>query len=225
MSKVILVRHAQASLGKANYDELSQRGFKQAELLGNYFSQYYQKPSTIISGTLKRHEQTAQALVKAYPQALTYQQDADWNEFDFKKLIHLYLKQRPNETPSTGDVRAFFSILKKSMLAWSQDELDGTSDKLENWDEFSARINRAFTRVMKCESEGPQIIVSSGGSIAIKLMQILEISPKTMINLNFQIRNTSFSELLIKKHNIDLVTFNQVNHLLENNNDSMITYA
>ena len=62
MSKVILVRHAQASLGKANYDELSQRGFKQAELLGNYFSQYYQKPSTIISGTLKRHEQTAQAL-------------------------------------------------------------------------------------------------------------------------------------------------------------------
>ena len=212
MSNVILIRHAQASLGKANYDELSEMGFKQAGLLVKYLNTCYQKPCSIISGTMTRHQQTASEIAKAYPEGLTLVQDSDWNEFDFKKLIQLYLKIFPQETPEAGDIGAFFGILKKSMLAWSNNKLDHQSEDLESWSEFSSRVDRALSKLTETSSNTPQLIVSSGGAIAIKLMKILETTPKTMINLNFQIRNTSFTELLVKPEKINLVTFNQINH-------------
>lgn len=225
MTKVIIVRHGQASLGKTNYDELSSMGFKQALLLGQYLKKYYQAPCSIITGTLTRHKQTALEIAKAYPPALEITEDPDWNEFDFKKLISLYLKRHPHETPKTGDIRAFFSILKKSMLAWSQDALDCQSENLESWDLFSKRVSRALSKVTEPDIHAPQIIVSSGGAIAITLMQILGVEPNTMIDLNFQIRNTSYTELLIKPNRTNLVAFNQVNHLLETGDESLISYA
>ena len=225
MSKVIIVRHGQASLGKANYDELSKKGVNQANLLGQYLKKHYQEPCSILAGTLTRHKQTALEIMKAYPNALELKLDPDWNEFDFKKLISLYLKLHPHETPKTGDIRAFFSILKKSMLAWSKDSLDYQSIDLESWDMFSKRVNRALSKVTDHDMHGPQIIVSSGGVIAITLMRILETSPNTMIDLNFQIRKTSYTELLIKPNRLNLIAFNQVNHLLETGDESLLSYA
>jgi len=37
MSEIFLVRHAQASFGTDNYDELSDIGWQQSRLLGEYF--------------------------------------------------------------------------------------------------------------------------------------------------------------------------------------------
>lgn len=224
MSKIILIRHAQASLGKSNYDELSSLGFKQANILGKYLKQYNIEPSSIVTGGLTRHKQTANELTKAFSDNIELIQNDDWNEFDFKKLIQLYLTKHPKEIPAPGDIRAFFSILKKSMLAWSKDELDIQSGKLESWNEFSERIARALSTI-STDSDKPTVIVSSGGAIAMLLMNILETHANSMIDMNFQIRNTSFTELLHKPHKTNLVAFNQINHLIETRDDSMITYA
>tara|TARA_R110001592_G_scaffold138511_6_gene357812 strand:+ start:26627 stop:27301 length:675 start_codon:yes stop_codon:yes gene_type:complete len=224
MSKIILIRHAQASLGKTNYDELSSLGFKQAAILGEYLKEYYLEPATIITGSLVRHQQTANEINKAFPSSIKTFQNEDWNEFDFKKLIQLYLSKYPKDTPSAGDIRAFFSILKKSMLAWSQDELEINNGNLETWSEFSDRISRAISE-LSIDSDKPTFIVSSGGAIAMLLMKILQTNSKSMIDMNFQIRNTSFTELLNKPHKTNLVAFNQINHLIETRDDNMITYA
>lgn len=224
MSSIILIRHAQASLGKSNYDELSELGLKQSTLLGDYLKRIKLEPAEIITGNMVRHQQTAEKLIKALPNSLEYQQNKDWNEFDFKKLIQAYLSKFPEETPSAGNIRAFFSILKKSMLAWSNNELDNEKGDFESWDEFSKRVARAVSSIAG-NSEKPTLVVSSGGTISMLLMQILDISPKTMIDMNFQIRNTSFTEIISKPHKQNLVAFNQINHLIESNDATMITFA
>jgi broad specificity phosphatase PhoE len=224
MPNIILIRHAQASLGKSNYDELSELGLKQASLLGEYLKRIKLEPATIITGSMVRHKQTANQIIKALPGTINQLQDKDWNEFDFKKLIHSYLIKHPTETPASGDIRAFFTILKKSMLAWSKDELNYEYGDFEKWDEFSARISRAASSVA-VNTEKPTLVVSSGGAISMLLMHILNITPEKMIDINFQIRNTSFTEIISKPHKKNLVAFNQINHLIENCDEAMITYA
>ena len=224
MSSVILIRHAQASLGKSNYDELSELGLKQATLLGEYLKRTEIEPAAIITGGMVRHQQTANKLTTALSGNMSLYQDKDWNEFDFKKLIQSYLSKFPNETPSAGDIKAFFTILKKSMLAWSNDELNNEKGGFESWEDFSTRITRAIASVSG-DPDRPTLVVSSGGAISMLLMQILDVSPKTMIDMNFQIRNTSFTEIISRPHKKTLVAFNQINHLIENRDDTMITFA
>ncbi|WP_197469525.1 phosphoglycerate mutase family protein, partial [Oleiphilus sp. HI0125] len=60
MSKIYLIRHGQASLGKENYDELSSKGEQQAKILNRYFRELSISPDLVITGDMKRHQQTAQ---------------------------------------------------------------------------------------------------------------------------------------------------------------------
>ncbi len=224
MSNIILVRHAQASLGRENYDQLSELGFKQAELLGKYFTKHRINPAAIISGDLARHQQTAEQIHKAFEHEIPRHIDKDWNEFEFKRLIQIYLTMHPKERPADGDVKAFFSILKKSMLAWSNDELEDIDEGFESWKIFSERVSRAIGNTSP-HPEKPTLVVSSGGAIAMLLMQILQAPPKVMIDLNFQIRNTSFTEIITKPHKKNLVAFNQIHHLSETGKSQLITFA
>lgn len=225
MSKIILVRHAQASLGKTDYDELSDLGFTQAKLLGEYFAKTGQEPKNIIHGSLKRHQQTARTFQQALASNIARQENQDWNEFDFKKLIKLYLEAFPLEAPEPGNIRAFFGILKKSMLAWSEGQLDHQTNSLESWQEFASRISRALNSIPENESDKPTIVVTSGGAIAMLMMNLLKVSPRVMIDMNFQIRNTSYSEIIKKPHKEHLVAFNQINHLIEQRDTKLITFA
>lgn len=225
MAKIVLIRHAQASLGKSNYDELSPLGREQAKILGKYIEEAAWQPETIITGSLIRHRQTAEGIINSLSNSVQLEENPDWNEFEFTLLIRRYLQQFPEQTPQSGDIRAFFSILKKSMHAWSNNELKLQADELETWDHFSKRIERAIRTAENSHSDKPVLIVSSGGAIAMLLKQILEVNAKTMINLNFQIRNTSFTEVLIKPHKQILVAFNQVNHLSSQQHQKLLTYA
>jgi broad specificity phosphatase PhoE len=225
MAKIILIRHAQASLGKHDYDALSPLGFRQAQMLGRYIEQTCWRPGSIISGELNRHRQTTESLVSAFSQAVPISYNRDWNEFDFNLLIRAYLHAHPDEIPQNGDVRAFFSILKKAMLKWSSNGLVSAENRLESWSEFESRIRRAITMAEQESSDKPTLIITSGGAIAMLLKQILGTDAKTMINLNFQIRNTSFTEVHIKPLKHSLAAFNQVNHLSEMQHQDMLTYA
>lgn len=55
---LLLVRHGQASFGKNDYDNLSERGHEQAFLLGQSLAQRGIRPERIVCGTMKRHRQT-----------------------------------------------------------------------------------------------------------------------------------------------------------------------
>lgn len=224
MPKIILIRHAQASLAKTNYDQLSPLGFQQAALLGQYIERNAWQPGTIITGSLHRHRQTADALIKQLSQPMVLEENPDWNEFDFQNLIRGYLAMHPEKTPQTGDIKAFFSILKSSMLAWSRQELSLPTE-METWNDFSERIQRGLDHCSALDDDKPCLIITSGGAIAMLLKHILETNAQKMIDLNFQIRNTSFTEVIVKSNNALLVAFNQINHFTDAKQDALVSFA
>ncbi len=57
MAAIYLIRHGQASFGKADYDQLSHKGTEQSQILGKYW-QSMSTPDKLYAGDLLRHGQT-----------------------------------------------------------------------------------------------------------------------------------------------------------------------
>src|SRR6218665_2955945 len=72
MGILYLGRHGQASLGAADYDQLSPRGQAQALRLGEYWRAQGQTFDAVITGTLRRHRQTLAGIAQG-PQTRTPQ--------------------------------------------------------------------------------------------------------------------------------------------------------
>src|SRR5690349_18635189 len=91
MGQIYLVRHGQASFGSTNYDQLSPLGMEQARLLGKWFAQGNQQFNQIVTGTMQRHRQTADACFAALPRSGrgTSERDADagFNEYNHHEVL------------------------------------------------------------------------------------------------------------------------------------------
>jgi len=223
MTRLILIRHAQASFGSSNYDQLSSLGHQQSSWLGQHLEKRGLIPNSIICGTLTRHRETVNGILEQLNSTMTVEQNRDWNEFEFKKIIEAFLLQHPEMMPSDKSPKSFFSLLKKSMLAWSHNELGHYQG--ETWLEFESRIIHALSKLQTENKEGTVWLVSSGGAIAMLLKQVLEVSNQKMIDLNFQIHNSSMTDIYLRKDKVLLSSFNQVPHLDHQERLNAITYA
>ena len=88
MTHVYLVRHAQASFGAADYDQLSALGQRQAVLLGQWWRQTGRRIDSIAMGTLQRHRQTAEACLTALgADNCDNLVDAGFNEYDHEAIL------------------------------------------------------------------------------------------------------------------------------------------
>src|ERR1700686_3945141 len=91
MGTVLLVRHAQASFGSADYDRLSDLGIEQARLLGAWLSSRGRGIDLAGTGRPQRHRQTEQACIAVLPAALkpaaAARADADFNEYDADEVV------------------------------------------------------------------------------------------------------------------------------------------
>jgi broad specificity phosphatase PhoE len=65
MPAIYLIRHGQASFGKADYDQLSERGIQQAQLLGKFWRSCA-SVDRLYLGDLLRHSQTAEHFLGGY---------------------------------------------------------------------------------------------------------------------------------------------------------------
>jgi broad specificity phosphatase PhoE len=66
MSKIYLFRHAQASIGKANYDVLSAKGELQAAELGKFLCKEKLVFDKVYVGNLSRQKHTLEIVSKEY---------------------------------------------------------------------------------------------------------------------------------------------------------------
>lgn len=225
MTELFLVRHGQASFGAQNYDELSPLGFQQSRWLGAYFKERQYHFSKVWSGSLIRHQETAQGILTGLEQTVTPCINDIFNEFDFQSVGKAYLKLFPQETLSSGATpTAFYRLLKKAMLLWSQNKLDPAEIK-ESWSAFQARVALAIDLIKDSEGHGPVLVVSSGGAIAMFLSLVLGLSATQVVELNMQIRNTSFSHFYFNQDNIRLSSFNNVPHMDIPERLSSITFS
>ena len=93
MSELYLVRHGQASFGSPDYDQLSEIGFKQSNVLGEFFVSRNIIFDRFVCGDMRRHRQTISQVCKGM-QLSKYNLDIlpGLNEYDFENLFLAYGK-------------------------------------------------------------------------------------------------------------------------------------
>ncbi|MBF7073028.1 histidine phosphatase family protein [Glaciecola sp. MH2013] len=223
MAQLYLVRHGQASFGAADYDKLSELGQQQSLLLGQYFFERNTHFDHIITGSMLRHKETADGIQQGLASNLEQEVDAGWNEFDFGAVVKAYISLHPNEKPKDDAPRAvFYRLLKVAMYAWSKQELgDGLP---ETWQEFRGRVQQSVDNL--CASPYKKVLVaSSGGAIAMAMMNMLNLSVENTVNVNLQIKNTSVSHFFFNKQGMQLASFNNVGHLDTPEREKLISYS
>ncbi|MFV0278797.1 MAG: histidine phosphatase family protein, partial [Parahaliea sp.] len=80
MSTLYLIRHGQASFGADDYDKLSERGCRQADMVGRYFAEQGVKLDAAYSGDLLRQRETAQSVLAHQGHEVPYRIDPRFNE-------------------------------------------------------------------------------------------------------------------------------------------------
>lgn len=211
MAQFYLVRHGQASFGTDDYDRLSALGEQQALWLGQYFLERDIHFDQIIIGTQLRHRQTGAAICRASGHSADFTEHAGLNEYDFEALFaavgadHAHLKSLVR-----GDKRDFYQGLKQVLQLWADGQL--TPAQPESWLEFSERVACA-ARFIQASGASKILVVSSGGPIAMLAKQVLQAPAQSAIELNLQIRNTSFSHYYFNQTSLQLVSFNNIPHL------------
>ena len=231
MGQLYLVRHGQASFGSSNYDQLSELGLQQAVWLGEYFAERNIQFDRLITGTQLRHRQTlegiASGLTKDLIQTQSLMQTAEahpgFNEYDFYALFaSLTDKHAHIRAYATGDKRGFYKGLKELLKLWIADELDGPIP--ERWSDFYQRVADAMKFATQKEVERV-LVVSSGGPVGTITSQAMKSPPEIGIELNLQVRNSSFSHYFFNQHSLRMGTFNAIPHLDLPHRLSAITYG
>lgn len=217
MSELFLVRHAQASFGTGDYDRLSELGHRQSRWLGEYFRYRGITFDRVVCGEMRRHHETAEGILEGMGQTADPDRDACWNEFDFDRIVRAYLDQYPEDQPDPdAPARDFARTLRSALSAWSEDRLTVTLP--ERWSEFEARVARGLRAMADGTGEQRRILlVSSGGPIAMSLRQVLQAPASAMVQMNLQLRNSSYSHLYFNARDGQFVGhfagFNHVPHL------------
>lgn len=230
MSRVVAIRHAQASFGSGDYDRLSERGAQQAQRLGAWLAtQSGCEFSFVASGTLLRHAQTLAAITQAFADnhrsLPVCQADPDWNEFDHTAIIRAFAQRHPDDpqlgAARGGDKRAMFAVLALALHAWSRDELQNVP---ETWTGFAARVAQARLRLQDHAPAGTVLVITSGGVISRCAQAALGIDDERTIGLNLGLRNTALCEFRRSEGAWQLFTWNTLPHFAGRDENAWMTY-
>ena len=214
MPLLLLVRHGQASFGSANYDVLSALGRSQAEATAAALAAAGLEVTRVISGSLRRQRDTAEAIADAYGFSPTV--DEGWNEYDADPVLehHSSSAQRlerpegPAATPTSP--REFQAVLERALEAWVR--AGEQSPTPETWPAFNARINDAL-QTAGSAGAGATVIVTSGGVIGALAVSLIGVDPISFPRLNRVTINCGVTRVIIGSSGTTLVSFNEQGHL------------
>jgi broad specificity phosphatase PhoE len=224
MAELVLVRHAQASFGADDYDQLSELGWQQSRWLGEYFAERGIAFDRVVRGSLRRHAETLAGIADGLGRALEGEEDARLNEYDSHVLLQAHAAKRggPPTIPPDADRREHFRILREALYAWTDGAL-GVHPH-EPFAEFRGRVLAALAAARAGRAKRV-LVVSSGGPIATILAEVLGMPLRGVVDLNLQTRNTGITELQAGASRIHCVSFNNVPHLDRPDRAGALTYS
>jgi len=238
MSRVVLVRHAQASFLEPIYDKLCATGEVQARLLGEYWGRRGVLFSCAFSGPRVRQVQTARMVEEAYRRlGREFPELAVTNEFDeypAEAVLKLGLPQVLEKSQEVRDLhraferakdtdtrkRSFQQMFEVVIGMWVSGEL--VVEDVESWQDFCARVDRGITTIVNSAAPaGDSVVFTSGGPIGVAMRRALHLSHADALQLTWMSRNASFTEFLSSGDRFTLSTFNAHPHLED---ESLLTY-
>jgi len=203
MGELYLVRHGQANSGaktEEDYDRLSPLGHTQAQLLGDWMRRHEAPFDLTLSGTMRRHRETAAGMGVA-PDHF----DARLNEMAYIALARDMLVHHDITPPSTPE--DFAVHMPQTLAAWEQATINGE----EPFATFETRILSALAEVAK---PGKRVLcVTSGGVISMVMRGALGLSTDQMAHVLLPIYNSSLHKFRIRPEGTFLMAFNGIPHL------------
>ncbi len=235
MSRILLVRHGQASWGAADYDVLSETGERQSEVVGAALAARGVRPALVVRGAMRRHRQTAEGAVRGAGWDVETVQDEGWNEFDHEQMLSLHPAGPGNTTGEGLEREAFQKWFEEATLRWTGGEFAHQYD--ESFVAFGARVEAALRRTAERlealaaqgsgDGEGPDdsgtaVVFTSGGPAAWVATALLGGDASVWMRLNPVTVNASVTKLVVGRRGTTLVTFNDHSHLEVD--PSLLTY-
>lgn len=237
MSKIYFFRHAQASIGAANYDVLSPKGELQAVELGQYLANKQFQFDTIYVGPLRRQQHTYEIVKSVFdkqnlplPEPTTLDGLKEHEATTAMKLAMPDLIQNDPFIRKVWEESEANPKLKKSAMMkcfqyfigeWANGRYN--VDGILPWAEFRKDVKEGLQTILKNTDSGQNIAAfTSGGTISSITAEALQIENQERITaLNYSIRNTSFTSFFYSKGQFNLLGFNELPHLSE----EMITFV
>jgi len=238
MSRIVLVRHGQASFLEPSYDKLCANGEAQSGLLGEYWSRRGVVFDRAYSGPRVRQLETARIVAEAYLGAsVGFPETVVISEFDeyaaeavlrqcLPQLLQVSaevneLHRAYEESSESSERRKTFQKLFEAVIGkWVAGEV--TAAGVESWHNFCLRVERGLAQVVReTPPAASAVVFTSAGPIGAAMRRALHLSEEDTLQLTWMSRNASFSEFLASGERFTLSTFNAHPHL---DGDGLLTY-
>jgi broad specificity phosphatase PhoE len=229
VSSLFLVRHAQASMGAEDYDNLSEHGIEQSTRLGRAFVERGMSFDAVYIGPKRRHRQTLDHLSKAavplglaLPEAIELK---ELTEIDAHLLgdeaMRRVLPSCPNLLEQLAEkkldasgreaIRHYVGVFEALMKRWAKGEF---RDRLVPYEDFSRQVLKGLQKIMRAEGRKRRVlVVTSGGPVSLSTRHALDATADRAVELMFALNNASVTELRYTENRLSLVRFNDVGYL------------
>lgn len=228
MSRLILVRHGQASFLSDDYDKLSSLGVRQARRLGKHWHDQGLTCDAVFCGPRLRHRETAASIQDCFHRAGQQWPDAVvLPELDEHHVDQLVMKRRQQLASyslglrglvaaldtAENDVdkhREFQRLFEAAALLWAA----GESFDVEPWVEFQTRVGRALDDIVGQPGRGRTVAVfTSVGPVTVAVQRALQCSDQIALQTGWRLWNCSTTEFAFSGERFTLDCFNSLSHL------------
>ena len=222
MASIYLVRHGQAGFGKINYDQLSDTGHMQGELVGKSLAMRGVEAQLVIHGSMQRHRETMEGAQKYWKSYGPVHEMSGFNEFDSDDVIACAYTQFKNKAvlgawimAQPNKRKAFQELFAKAVERWTAGADD--ADYIESWSAFTTRVREALQQLLGQANGRNAVVFTSGGPITAIAQQCLELSNGKAFDLNWTLLNGGITQLLYSSSGgqLSLASFNEQQHLAE----------
>ena len=229
VGRLILVRHGQASAFTDDYDRLSEKGGRQARLLGEWWTERGLKISSVFFGPLKRQKGTAEIVIEELERSgirvpgpvfieglKEIEADRIMAHFDrvkaeypeMDRLIRAYGESNDHQERGT----IFQEYFERGMLLWASGKAEAPD--IESISEFRDRVLEALQTIMSSRrASGDTVVFSSAGPVTIMAGHLLGLDSIKTLELTFRLRNCSVTEFALISRGAVLQQFNCTGHL------------
>ena len=220
MGRIYLVRHGQASLLGDDYDKLSEAGHEQSRVVGKWLACRQLSFQHVVTGSLRRHEQTALACLPFLPNASPdVVVDADLDEYHHEDMVSANggeyadrdaLQERLRQ--SSDPRREFQRVFSAAFARWVSGDFE--DEYRLSWRAFRERNVAAVQRIAaRCGPGENALVFTSGGPIAAIVQHLLGVPDSQVESLHFPLYNAGITQLMCSPGRLGLSYLNSVGHL------------
>jgi broad specificity phosphatase PhoE len=230
---ILLLRHAQASFGTADYDVLSALGERQVQALDGELERRGTTIDRTASGTMRRQRDTLAGLRRLPAPAV----DPRLDEYSADDILAAHtasaLRQdRPGDAQiaamgNSPEERAaasvaFQDVLDEGLRAWIAAGASGPA--AEPFPMFAARVRAALEETAgRLGSGQTALLCTSSGVISAACTTLLALPDEAFLAFNRVTVNTGLTTVALGRRGATLVSFNEHGHLMSGGR-SLLSY-